>query len=95
MEFEWDDAKAEANVRKHGVSFGEASSAFADPLAAIFPDPEHSDEEEREILVGYSERNRLLIVSFTERDGNVRIISARVASVRERRNHEENPLGGG
>jgi uncharacterized DUF497 family protein len=94
MEFEWDDAKAEANLRKHGVSLAEAATAFADPLAAIFPDPDHSDDEVREILVGYSERGRLLIVSFTERPPNLRIISARVASPAERRNHEENPMGG-
>ena len=94
MEFEWDDAKAEANVRKHGVAFAEAATAFADPLAALFPDPDHSDDEVREILVGYSERSRLLVVSFTERGENIRIISARVASAGERRNHEENPMGG-
>src|SRR5437588_2181891 len=94
MEFEWDDAKAAANERKHGVSFPEAATAFADPLAAIFPDPDHSDDEEREILVGFSERSRLLVVSFTERPPNVRIVSARVASLAERRNHEENPMGG-
>lgn len=63
MEFEWDEAKAEANLRKHGVSFPEAATAFADP--------DHSDEEVREILVGHSERNRLLVVSFTERDENI------------------------
>ncbi len=94
MEFEWDDAKAEANLRKHGVSFPEAATAFADPLAAIFDDPDHSEDETREILVGYSDRNRLLIVSFTERGENLRIISARVASPGERRRHEENFLGG-
>jgi uncharacterized DUF497 family protein len=94
MEFEWDDTKAETNLHEHGVSLPEASTAFADPLAAIFQDPDHSDDELREILVGYSERNRLLVVSFTERGGNIRIISARVASAGERRNHEENPMGG-
>jgi hypothetical protein len=94
MEFEWDDTKAEANLRKHGVSFAEATTAFADPLAAIFPDPDHSDGEVREILVGYSERGRFLIVSFTERPPNLRVISARVATPSERRNHEENPMGG-
>ena len=94
MEFEWDDAKAVANHRKHGVTFTEAATAFADPLAAIFPDPDHSDQEVREILVGYSEQNRLLVVSFTERDDNIRIISYRVASPSERRKHEENPMGG-
>ncbi len=94
MEFEWDDAKAETSLRKHGVSFAEAATAFADPLAAIFPDPDHSDDEVREILVGQSERNRLLVVSFTERGTKIRVISARVASPSERRNHEENPMGG-
>lgn len=95
MEFEWDDAKAAANVRKHGVSFPEAATAFADSLAAIFPDPDHSDDDEaREILVGFSDRGRLLVVSFTERPPNLRIISARAAKPNERRNHEENPLGG-
>lgn len=94
MEFEWDETKAEANLRKHAVSFPEAATAFADPLAAIFPDPDHSEEEVREILVGHSERNRLLVVSFTERGANIRIISARVASAGERRRHEENPMGG-
>lgn len=90
MEFEWDDAKAASNLAKHGVSFPEAASAFGDPLAALFDDPDHSDEETREILVGYSDRNRLLIVSFTERDERLRIISARVANGSERRRHEEN-----
>jgi uncharacterized DUF497 family protein len=91
MEFEWDEEKADANQRKHGVAFDEASTAFADPLAAIFSDPDHSDDELREILVGYSERNRLLIVSFTERNERIRLISARVATPVECRNHEENP----
>ena len=94
MEFEWDPSKAAANDRKHGVTFEEAATAFADPLAALFPDDDHSEEEDREILVGYSERGRLVIVSFTERPPNLRIISARVASPTERRNHEENPMGG-
>jgi uncharacterized protein len=76
------------------VTFEEAATAFSDPLAAIFPDPDHSDDEVRELLVGYSERDRLLIVSFTERAPNVRVISARVANPTERRNHEENPMGG-
>lgn len=95
MEFEWDATKAESNLRKHGVSFAEASTAFADPLAAIFSDPDHSTDEVRELLVGSSEANRLLVVSFTERDDRLRIISARIASKKERGNHEENPMGGG
>ena len=94
MEFEWDDGKATANQRKHGVTFAEAASVFADPLAAIFADPDHSEDEVRELLIGHSERNRLLIVSFTERGEYIRIISARVASAGERRRHEENPMKG-
>jgi uncharacterized DUF497 family protein len=93
MEFEWDDAKAIANERKHRVSFDESTTVFHDPFAAVFQDPDHSTEEERQILVGYSERGRLLVVSFTERLPNLRIISARIATASERRNHEENPLG--
>lgn len=92
--FEWDEAKARANQQKHGVSFEEASSAFADPLAAIFPDHDHSDDEVREIIVGHSDKNRLVVVSFTERGEAVRIISARVATPQERADYEENPMGG-
>ena len=94
MEFEWDSAKAARNVRKHGVSFEEASSVFRDSLAAIFPDPDHSDDEQREIIVGHSDRARLLVVSFTERGQAIRIISARKATKSERERHRENPIGG-
>jgi uncharacterized DUF497 family protein len=90
LEFEWDPAKAEENSRKHGVTFEEAATAFSDPLARIFDDPEHSSEEPREIIVGYSERQRLLLVSFTERPPKVRIISARPATRGERERHEQN-----
>ena len=91
--FEWDDSKAESNLQKHWVPFEEAATIFADPFAAIFSDPDHSEEEIREIVVGISERNRLLVVSFTERNEVVRIISARKATKRERRMHEDNPMG--
>ena len=74
--FEWDETKAEANQKKHGVSFEEAATVFASPLAAIFDDQDHSQDEVREIIVGHSDRNRVLIVSFTERGPAVRIISA-------------------
>ena len=94
MEFEWDGDKAASNSQKHGVTFSEAATAFADPLAAIFSDPDHSVDEERELLIGFSDRCRLLVISFTERPPNLRIISARLASPAERRNHEENPMGG-
>ena len=91
--FEWDDSKAESNVQKHGVSFAEAATVFADPLAAIFSDPDHSDEDLREIIVGYSEENKLLIVSFAERNEIIRIISARKTTKRERKIHEDNSMG--
>ncbi len=82
--FRWDETKAEANQKKHGVSFEEAATVFASPLAAIFDDQDHSQDEVREIIVGHSDRNRVLIVSFTERGPAVRIISARAANPRER-----------
>ena len=88
VNFEWQASKAEANVRKHGVSFEEAVAAFADPLARILDDPDHSADESREIIVGHSTRQRLLIVSFAERDGTIRIISARAATRRERHGYE-------
>ena len=91
LEFEWDWKKAIANSRKHGVSFDEASTVFGDPLAAIFDDEAHSDEEAREIIVGHSERNRLLVVSFMMRGDAIRIISARRATKQETRDHEEKP----
>jgi len=89
--FEWDPDKARANQRKHGVSFDEASSVFDDPLGRIFSDQDHSNGEQREIIVGHSILNRLLLVSFTERSKNrVRIVSARKATKREPREYEEN-----
>jgi len=94
VSFEWDEEKAAVNQRKHGVSFAEAATVFGNPLAVIFDDPEHSMEELREIIVGHSDRERLLVVSFTEREGVIRIISARKATPRERRDYEENPFGG-
>lgn len=90
MEFEWDDAKAESNLAKHGVSFEEALTVFDDPLAAIFDDEHHSLGERREIIIGYSYEGRLVLVSFVERSDRVRIISARPATRRERSGYEEN-----
>jgi uncharacterized DUF497 family protein len=85
---EWDPAKAEANLRKHGVSFEEASSILGDPLSITLPDPDHSREEDRFLLLGRSAANRFLIVSITERGDSVRIISARAMTPRERRAYE-------
>jgi len=94
MAFEWDKAKATTNVKKHEVTFDEASTVFGDPLARIFDDPEHSAEERREIIVGHSILSRLLLVCFTEREGGViRILSAREATKKERQDYEENSGG--
>jgi uncharacterized DUF497 family protein len=89
VEFEWDEAKAASNLTKHGVIFEEALTVFDDPLALIFDDEEHSETEQREIIIGYSSRQRLLIACFTEGPA-VRIISARSATRRERQDYEEN-----
>ena len=90
MQFMWAPAKARENLRKHGVSFEEATTVFANPLARIFDDPDHSIGEQREIIIDHSARERLLLVSFTERGEFTRIISARSPDVRERRDYEEN-----
>jgi hypothetical protein len=89
MQFEWDRAKAASNRHKHRVNFDDATLVFADSNAAIFADPDHSMLEHREIIIGKSQ-NRILVVSFTERQGNIRIISARRASAPERKRYEEN-----
>jgi uncharacterized DUF497 family protein len=89
MQFAWDPAKAQSNIRKHGVSFEEASTVFLDPLGRIHDDPDHSVGESREIIVGHSTSGRLLLVCFTERGEVVRIINARSADRYERRDYEE------
>ena len=89
--FEWDDQKATSNRIKHGVSFEEATTVFDNPLAVIFDDEAHSDDEQRELIIGHSTEGRLLIAVFIEQaEGVVRIISARRATKRERRDYEEN-----
>jgi uncharacterized DUF497 family protein len=89
MQFEWDSAKAAANLSKHGISFGEAKTVFNDPLYVDFYDPDHSDKEHRYIIVGESNQGRLLMVSFTERDDTIRIISSREVTPSEREAYEE------
>lgn len=90
VNFEWDGVKAALNVTKHGVTFDEASTVFGDPLAVIFDDEEHSGDEIREIIIGHSILERLLLVSFTERgDDTVRIMIARKATKRERKGYEQ------
>lgn len=89
MEFEWDRDKAARNLAKHGVEFVEAATVFGDPLAITFYDPDHLDDEDRFLTFGYSIAERLLVVSHTERGDATRIVSARAATRRERKIHEE------
>ena len=89
MELEWDPAKEEQNLRKHGVSFAEAATVLADPLSETAHDPAHSDAEDRYLTVGRSVRRRLLIVAHTERGNRFRLISARELTRAERRAYEE------
>ena len=89
LRFEWDARKAITNRIKHGVSFQEAMTVFADPLACIYDDYDHSVSEFREIIIGSSRKQRLLIVCFTDRGGTVRIFSARKATKLERQDYEE------
>lgn len=89
MQFAWNPQKAAENLRKHRISFDEAKTVFFDPLARIHDDPDHSKNESREIIVGTSVKGRLLIISFTEHEDVVRIISARRADLEERHDYEE------
>lgn len=89
MKFEWDREKAAANLKKHSVSFEEAKTLFENPLAVIFDDEAHSIYEQREIIIGHSQQNRLLLVAFTERSSCIRIISARLATSNEREDYEQ------
>ncbi|MBI4619508.1 MAG: BrnT family toxin [Desulfobacterales bacterium] len=89
MNIEWDPRKAKSNVKKHGVSFEEAATALSDSMAATGIDPDHSTIEERYVTFGVSEKGRLVVVSHTEKDEIIRIISARKASKGERKLYEE------
>ena len=89
MNFEWDPGKARINLRKHGVSFPEAGTVFGDDLAITVPDPDHSDDEQRYITIGWSDHRRLLIVSHTDRGDQIRMISARELTKSERKAYEE------
>ena len=89
LTFEWDGDKAKSNSVKHGISFEEASTVFGDPRSLTIPDPIHSAAENRFVITGTSHRGKLLVVVHTERGDNIRIISARPASRRERRTYEE------
>lgn len=87
--FDWDPTKAASNLKDHQVAFEEAATVFGDPLAMLMADPDHSEDEERYLLLGMSLRRRLLVVSFVERPPLTRLISAREATRHERRQYEE------
>jgi uncharacterized DUF497 family protein len=89
MDFEWDDQKSARNLAKHDVSFYEAATVFGDPLAMTYYDPDHSQDEDRFLTFGHSDAGHLLVVSHTDRDDRVRIISARRATRRERKAYEK------
>lgn len=89
LTFRWDRRKAATNLEKHGVSFEEAASVFGDPLSLTIPDPVHSEDEPRFIIIGESPRSRLIVVVHAEDEGTIRVISARTATPGERRAYEE------
>ncbi len=89
MDFEWDPDKAAGNLAKHAVAFSEAATVFGDPLAITYFDPDHSDDEDQFLTFGHSSNGRLLLVSHADRGDRTRIISARVATRRERKIYEE------
>jgi hypothetical protein len=89
LKFKWDKRKAEINRKKHNISFEEASTVFADLLSLTIPDPLHSVNEERKVIMGYSEKQWLLVVVHTEKQDTIRIISARKATACERKVYEK------
>jgi len=89
VNFEWDPGKARKNRPKHRISFQEAATVFGDPLAVTYPDPDHSLSEQRFITLGMSSTGRVLMVAHVDRDENVRIVSARRTTQRERKSYEE------
>ena len=92
LRFEWDKQKAEINLRKHSVSFDEAQSVFTDSLSIVMPDPDHSTDEERLIIIGISRSGHTLVICYVERDGAIRLISARRATRAERGKYEQTNL---
>ena len=89
MYFEWDEEKARENHRKHRVGFQEGVTVFGDPFSITIDDPDHSADEQRYLDIGISEKGRILVVSYTQRGGSIRIISCRRATPSERRRYEE------
>lgn len=90
INFIWDKNKAKLNFVKHNLSFEEAATVFADPLAFVFDDVEHTRTEQRALIIGHTSKSKVIIVSFTERDQHIRIISARKATKKEKQDYEEN-----
>ncbi len=88
--FEWDEKKAYQNIKKHGISFEEAVTVFGDPFSITIYDPLHSEGEDRFVILGMSNKNRILVVVHTDRDDRIRIISARKATKKERKQYESN-----
>jgi uncharacterized DUF497 family protein len=89
LNFEWDEKKAKDNLKNHKVSFDEATTVFSDPSSITILDPYHSEDEQRYVDIGSSDKGRVLVVVYTERGANIRIISCRKATRTERRHYEE------
>ena len=89
LKFEWDRRKAILNIKKHGVSFEDAATAFGDPLSVTVHDPKHSDDEDRFLLLGETQDKKLVVVAHTDRKDTIRLINARPATRQERGDHEK------
>ena len=89
LKFEWDRRKAVLNIKKHGVSFEDAATAFGDPLSVTIHDPKHSDDEDRFLLLGETQDKKLVVVAHTDRKDTIRLINARPATRQERKDHEK------
>lgn len=89
MDFEWDEKKAKANLKKHRVGFDKATTVFTDPFSITIHDPDHSADEQRYLDIGSSDKGRVLVVIYIERDSNIRIVSCRKATPSERKLYEE------
>ena len=89
VDYEWDEEKAARNLEKHGISFADAATVFNDPLYVDFYDPDHSSDEQRYLVIGMSREGHLVIVSYTERNDVIRLISAREVTSAERKAYEE------
>ena len=92
MLFEWHGKKAAANKKKHGVSFEEATTVFTDVLSLTIPDPLHSENEERFVIIGQSSQQRILVVVHTDCGNRIRVVSARLATTHERKRYEESQI---